>query len=153
MAFRAIGESCACTCRRADKCWDAGIATSCGIRAATDAMTQAANAPAEEKKIRDRNGELETEMAKVAGIGKKEEIEFAEDLLSWPEIWISDELTPRGDYLVAFRDGAGNALDPKMVVDNKDTVRVRLFTMAPAKNCHQKSPERHRRDCHSSSCA
>ena len=78
----------------------------------------------EVKKLRDRNGELETEMAKVARVGKKEEIDFAEDVRSWSGIWISDKLTRRGDYLLAFRDGAGNALDPKMVVDNKDKTSV-----------------------------
>ena len=79
---------------------------------------------AEVEKLRDRNEELETEMAKVARVGKKEELDFAEDVRSWAGIWISDKLTRRGDYLLAFRDGAGNALDPKMVVDNKDKTSV-----------------------------
>jgi hypothetical protein len=78
----------------------------------------------EVKKLRDRNGELETEMAKVARVGKKEEMDFAEDVRSWAGIWISDKLTRRGDYLLAFRDGAGNAIEPKMVVDNKDRTTV-----------------------------
>jgi myosin heavy subunit len=75
-------------------------------------------------KLRDRNEELEAEMAKVARVGKKEEIDFAEDVRSWPGIWIGDKLPRYGDYLLAFRDGAGNALDPKMVVDNKDKTSV-----------------------------
>jgi hypothetical protein len=75
-------------------------------------------------KLKDRNHELETEMAKVARIGKKEEIDFAEDVRSWPGVWISDKLSKHGDYLMAFRDGAGNALDPKMLVDNKDKDKV-----------------------------
>src|SRR5208283_1053813 len=75
-------------------------------------------------KLRERNQELETEMLKVARVGKKEEIDFAEDAHSWPGIWISDKLPRHGDYLLAFRDGAGNALDPKMVVDNKDKTSV-----------------------------
>jgi len=75
-------------------------------------------------KLRERNQELEAEMAKVARVGKKEEIDFAEDVRSWPGIWISDKLPRHGDYLLAFRDGAGNALDPKMVVDNKDKTSV-----------------------------
>jgi myosin heavy subunit len=78
----------------------------------------------EVEKLRGRNEELETEMAKVARVGKKEEIDFAEDVRSWSGIWISDKLTRRGDYLLAFRDGAGNPLDPKMVVDNKDKTSV-----------------------------
>ena len=75
-------------------------------------------------KLRDRNQKLETEMAKVARVGKKEEMDFAEDVRSWPGIWISDKLPRHGDYLIAFRDGGGNALDPKMVVDNKDKTSV-----------------------------
>jgi myosin heavy subunit len=75
-------------------------------------------------KLRDRNEELEAEMAKVARVGKKEEIDFAEDVRSWAGIWIGDKLPRYGDYLIAFRDGAGNAIDPKMVVDNKDKACV-----------------------------
>ncbi len=71
-------------------------------------------------KLRDRNEVLEAEMAKVARVGKKEEIDLAEDVHSWPGVWISDKLPRYGNYLIAFRDGAGNAIDPKMVVDNKD---------------------------------
>jgi hypothetical protein len=57
-------------------------------------------------------------------LGKKEEIDFAEDVRSWAGIWIGDKLPRYGDYLMAFRDGAGNAIDPKMVVDNKDKACV-----------------------------
>jgi myosin heavy subunit len=78
----------------------------------------------EVKKLRDRNEELETEMSKVARVGKKEEMDFAEDVRSWAGIWISDKLPRHGDYLIAFRDGAGNAIEPKMVVDNKDKASV-----------------------------
>jgi hypothetical protein len=74
--------------------------------------------------IRERNKELEAEMAKVARVGKREELDFAEDVRSWPGIYISDKLPRYGDYLLAFRDGAGNALDPKIVVDNKDKSSV-----------------------------
>ena len=75
-------------------------------------------------KLRERNQLLEAEMAKVARVGKKEEIDFAEDVRSWAGIWIGDKLPRYGDYLMAFRDGAGNAIDPKMVVDNKDKACV-----------------------------
>jgi hypothetical protein len=78
----------------------------------------------EVNKLRERNQELEAEMAKVARVGKREEMDFAEDVRSWPGIWIGDKLPRYGDYLLAFRDGAGNALDPKMVVDNKDKTSV-----------------------------
>lgn len=75
-------------------------------------------------KLRGRNTELETEMAKVARVGKKEEIDFADEARSWPGVWISEKLSRNGDYLMAFRDAAGNAADPKIVVDNKDKAMI-----------------------------
>jgi chromosome segregation ATPase len=74
----------------------------------------------EMNKLRDRNQELEIEMAKVARIGTREELDFAEDVRSWPGIWISDKLPRYGDYLIAFCDAVGNPRDPQMVLDNKD---------------------------------
>jgi hypothetical protein len=75
-------------------------------------------------KLTKRNQELEIEMSKVARQGKREEIDFAEDVHAWPGIWISDKLSRHGDYLMAFRDGAGHPLEPRMVVDNKDKSAV-----------------------------
>jgi hypothetical protein len=63
-------------------------------------------------------------MAKVARVGKKEELDFAEEARSWPGIWIGEKLPRNGDYLMAFSDAAGNALEPSMVVDNKDKAIV-----------------------------
>ena len=74
--------------------------------------------------LRERNQALEAEMAKVARIGKKEEMDFAEEAQSWPGIWIGEKLPRNGDYLMAFADAAGNALEPMMVVDNKDKASV-----------------------------
>ena len=74
--------------------------------------------------LRDRNRQLEAEMAKVSRIGKKEELDFAEEAHSWPGIWVGEKLPRNGDYLMAFSDAAGNALEPSMVVDNKDKARV-----------------------------
>jgi hypothetical protein len=70
--------------------------------------------------LRERNQQLESEMAKVARVGKKEEIDFADEARSWPGIWVGEKLPRNGDYLMAFADAAGNALEPTMVVDNKD---------------------------------
>jgi DNA repair exonuclease SbcCD ATPase subunit len=75
-------------------------------------------------KLRERNQELEGEMAKVARVGKKEEMEFADEARSWPGIWVGEKLPRNGDYLLAFSDAAGNALEPTMVVDNKDKATV-----------------------------
>jgi len=74
--------------------------------------------------LRGRNQELEAEMAKVARVGKKEEVDFAEEARSWPGIWVGEKLPRNGDYLMAFADAAGNALEPLMVVDNKDKAAV-----------------------------
>ena len=40
--------------------------------------------------LRSKNAALEAELAKVARIGKREEINFAEEAQSWPGIWLSD---------------------------------------------------------------
>jgi len=74
--------------------------------------------------LRGRNQELEAEMAKVARVGKKEELDFAEEVRTWPGVWVGDKLPRNGDYLMAFSDAAGNAVEPTMVVDNKDKAAV-----------------------------
>ena len=63
-------------------------------------------------------------MAKVARVGKKEELDFADEVRSWPGVWVGDKLTRNGDYLMAFSDATGNALEPHMVIDNKDKAVV-----------------------------
>ena len=74
--------------------------------------------------LRDRNKQLEAEMAKVARVGKKEELDFAEEAHSWMGIWVGEKLPRNGDYLMAFSDAAGNALEPIMVIDNKDKATI-----------------------------
>jgi hypothetical protein len=74
--------------------------------------------------LRDRNQQLEAEMSKVARVGKKEEMDFAEEARAWMGIWVGEKLPRNGDYLMAFSDAAGNALEPTMVVDNKDKATV-----------------------------
>ena len=61
--------------------------------------------------LRERNQELEGEMSKVTRIGKKEELDFAEEAHSWPGVWIGEKLPRNGDFLMAFSDAAGNALE------------------------------------------
>jgi hypothetical protein len=78
----------------------------------------------EVNQVQARNQVLEAEMAKVARVGRKEELSFAEEVHTWPGIWISDKLPRHGDYLLAFRDPAGNAAEPKMLVDNKDKASI-----------------------------
>jgi multidrug efflux pump subunit AcrA (membrane-fusion protein) len=71
-------------------------------------------------KLRDANNGLQAEMSKVVRIGRREEVDFAEEVRSWPCIWISEKLKRHGDYILAFRDPSGSPAEPGMVVDNKD---------------------------------
>ncbi|MFZ0774704.1 MAG: hypothetical protein WCA49_03290 [Candidatus Sulfotelmatobacter sp.] len=74
----------------------------------------------EAKSLRQEKDALQTELAKVARVGKREELDFAAEVRTWPGIWISDKLPKGGDYILAYRDPAGNAMDPHLLVDNKD---------------------------------
>jgi hypothetical protein len=99
-------------------------ALSCEKAKANDLSRQGNDYLQEITSLRERNQQLETEMAKVARVGKKEELDFAEEAHSWPGIWVGEKLPRNGDYLMAFSDAAGNALEPTMVVDNKDKATV-----------------------------
>jgi hypothetical protein len=70
--------------------------------------------------LRSQNDALKLQMSKVTRVGRKEEIDFAEEAQTWPGIWLSEKLKRYGDYLLAYRDLSGEPLEPKMVVDNKD---------------------------------
>ncbi len=74
--------------------------------------------------LRERNQQLETEMAKVARIGKREEMDFAEEAKTWAGISISEKLSKNGDFVLAFRDPSGAPLEPRILVDNKDKAIV-----------------------------
>jgi predicted nuclease with TOPRIM domain len=74
--------------------------------------------------LRERNQELEAEMSKVARVGKREEMDFAEEAHTWPGICVSEKLGRNGDYLLAFRDASGAQLEPRILVDNKDKAVV-----------------------------
>ena len=70
--------------------------------------------------LRERNQELEAEMAKVARVGKREELDFADEARSWAGIVVSEKLPRNGDFILAYRDPSGASLEPRMLVDNKD---------------------------------
>ena len=74
--------------------------------------------------LRERNHELEAQMAKVSRIGKKEELDFAEEVKTWAGMGISEKLPKNGDYLLAFRDPSGASLEPRLLVDNKDKAAI-----------------------------
>ena len=59
-------------------------------------------------------------MAKVARVGKREEMDFAEEARSWAGIVVSEKLPRNGDFILAYRDPSGAPLEPSMLVDNKD---------------------------------
>src|ERR1035437_7318659 len=70
--------------------------------------------------LRERNQELEAEMAKVARVGKREEIDFAEEARTWAGICVSEKLPKNGDFILAHRDPSGAGLEPRLLVDNKN---------------------------------
>jgi hypothetical protein len=74
--------------------------------------------------LRERNHELETEMMKVSRIGKREEMDFADEVRTWAGIHISDKLPRNGDYLLAFRDPSGASVEPRLLIDNKDKAAI-----------------------------
>src|SRR5580698_1158272 len=74
--------------------------------------------------LRERNQQLEGEMSKVARVGKREEIDFAEEARTWAGITLSEKLPKNGDFLLAYRDPSGAPLEPRIVVDNKDKSSV-----------------------------
>jgi hypothetical protein len=70
--------------------------------------------------LRGRNRDLEAEMSKVARIGKREEVEFAEEARAWAGICVSDKLPRNGDFILAYRAPNGDPLEPRILIDNKD---------------------------------
>ena len=73
--------------------------------------------------LHERNQELEAEMAKVARVGRLEEVTFAEEASKWSGIAL-ERVSKNGDFLLAYRDPSGTPLEPRIVVDNKDKSSV-----------------------------
>jgi hypothetical protein len=67
-----------------------------------------------------RNQQLEAEMSKVARIGKREEMDFADEARTWAGICVSEKLPRNGDFILAYRDPSGAPLEPLMLIDCKD---------------------------------
>ena len=70
--------------------------------------------------VRERNQKLEAEMAKVARIGRREELSFEEEARTWAGIHVSSKLPKNGDFILAYRAPNGDASEPKILIDNKD---------------------------------
>ena len=69
--------------------------------------------------LRERNQELEMEMSKVSRVGRLEELSFADEARTWAGIAV-ERISKNGDFVLAYRDPSGAALEPRFVVDNKD---------------------------------
>jgi hypothetical protein len=63
-------------------------------------------------------------MAKVARVGKLEEVSFADEARTWAGISVSEKLPKNGDFILAYRDPSGAAAQPRMLIDNKDKTVV-----------------------------
>ena len=74
--------------------------------------------------VRERNQELESEMAKVAHVGKREEMDFAEEARTWAGIAVSEKLPRNGDFILSCRAPNGDPIEPKILIDNKDKSTV-----------------------------
>jgi hypothetical protein len=74
--------------------------------------------------LRERNQELEAEMSKVARVGKREELAFADEARMWPGICLSEKLSRNGDFILSYRDPSGAPLEPRMLIDCKDKVAI-----------------------------
>jgi hypothetical protein len=62
-------------------------------------------------------------MAKVARVGRKEELDFAEEVQTWAGVCI-ERVTRNGDFILSYRDPGGAPLEPRIVVDNKDKASI-----------------------------
>jgi phage host-nuclease inhibitor protein Gam len=74
--------------------------------------------------VRERKQELEGELSKAAHRGKLEEVSFEEEARNWAGIAVSAKLPKNGDFLLAYRDPSGAAMEPQIIVDNKDKASV-----------------------------
>jgi len=74
--------------------------------------------------IRERNQELEAQMAKVSRIGRREEMDFADEARTWAGVWISDKLPRNGDFILCYRAQNGEPVEPKILIDNKDKATI-----------------------------
>lgn len=74
--------------------------------------------------LRERNQLLEGELAKVARVGKREEMTFEEEVRTWAGVWISDKLPRNGDFILAFRAPNGEPTEPKILIDCKNKLVI-----------------------------
>jgi hypothetical protein len=90
----------------------------------TDLSRRVEDCLREVSQLRERNQQLEADMAKVARVGRLEEVSFADEARTWAGICVSEKLPRNGDFILAYRDPSGVPVQPKMLVDNKDKAVV-----------------------------
>lgn len=78
----------------------------------------------EVEQMRGHIGTLEAELAKVARVGRREELRFVDEARIWPGVYVSDKLAKNGDFILAFRDAGGTPVEPQILIDNKDKAAV-----------------------------
>jgi hypothetical protein len=78
----------------------------------------------EVSQLRECNQQLEADMAKVARVGRLEELSFADEARTWAGVCVSEKLPRNGDFILAYCDPSGAALEPRIVVDNKDKATI-----------------------------
>lgn len=85
-----------------------------------DLVRSVENCLREVAQLRERNQQLEAEMAKVARVGKREEMDFAEEARAWAGVCVSEKLPRNGDFILSYRASNGDPVEPKILIDNKD---------------------------------
>lgn len=88
-----------------------------------DLIRRVENCLREVAQLRERNQQWEAEMAKVAHVGRKEELDFADEAQTWAGVYV-ERVTRNGDFVLAYRDPSGTPLEPRIVVDNKDKASI-----------------------------
>jgi hypothetical protein len=74
--------------------------------------------------LRERNQLLEGELAKVARVGKREEVTSEQEVRTWAGVWISDKLPRNGDFILAYRAPNGEPVDPRILIDCKNKLVI-----------------------------
>ncbi len=70
--------------------------------------------------IRERNQILELDLSKVARVGKKEELSFAEEVMTWPGMCLSEKLAKKWRLSAFISRPEWRSIEPKLLIDNKD---------------------------------
>ena len=73
----------------------------CTAKAERDDLTRRVeNCLRKVAQLRERSHQLETEIAKVARVGKREEMDFAEEARTWAGTHVSEKLSKNGDFIL-----------------------------------------------------